>query len=100
LKEAIVAAFQITKIRTVQPFGADHEHIDAAELGGRADWRFDRDYLIGQLRDPDGDRYYTWNGSKRATVVVRGCPRCSFGSYITTLPDSTTTNNLLSLPRF
>ncbi len=95
-----MASFQITKVRTVKPAGAAHDHIDAVELDNRADWRFSRNYIIEQLRKVDGDRYYTWNGVERATVVVRRCPFCFASSYITTLPDDTTTNNLLSLPRF
>jgi hypothetical protein len=95
-----MASFEITRVRTVQPIGAAHEHIDAVELANRSDWRFTRTYIIEQLRKPEGDRYYTWEGNHRATVVVRGCPYCDFGSYITTLPDSTIVNNLLSLPRF
>jgi hypothetical protein len=39
-------------------------------------------------------------GVPEAKVIVAGCPQCGSGDYITTEPDWTTQNNLLSLPRF
>jgi hypothetical protein len=56
--------------------------------------------IAADIRDPNGDRYYTYGGGERADVLVRSCPVCSFRDYITTHPDSTTKNNLLSLPRY
>jgi hypothetical protein len=96
-----MGTFQITRVKTESGWGTSaHEHIAAVELENRADWRYSRDYIIGQLRSVSGDRYYTFGGGQRAGVYVRGCPFCSFGSYITTTPDSTVINNLLKLPRF
>jgi uncharacterized protein DUF3892 len=96
-----MGTFQVTRVRTEWGWGSSqHEHIAGVELENRADWRFSRDYIISQLKSVNGDRYYTFGGGQRAEVYVRGCPLCSFGSYITTTPDSTTTNNLLKLPRF
>jgi hypothetical protein len=99
-KETQVGKFRITRVHTEPGWGSSHEHIAQVELENRADWRFSRDYIIDQLRRLDGDRYYTTANNITADVVQRGCPFCSFGAYITTLPDSTTANNLLKLPRF
>jgi hypothetical protein len=96
----VATAFQITAVHTVKPSDRSHEHIERVELNNNPRARISRAIVIKDLRDPYGDRYYTYGGGYRADVVVRGCPYCSFGSYITTLPDSTTTNNLLTLPRF
>lgn len=97
-----MALFQITKVRTVPghaTFGHRHEHIEQVELGS-SEYRFSVQTVVKDLRDPNGDRYYTLGGGYRADVVVRSCPHCSERDYITTLPDSTTLNNLLELPRF
>jgi hypothetical protein len=95
-----MASFQITKVRTERAYGASHDHISAVELGNRTDWRFNRDYIVGQIRSPSGDRYYTFANGSRADVVVVGCPHCTFRDYIKTTADGTTADNLLSLPRF
>jgi hypothetical protein len=53
------------------------------------------------IRDiKEGHAFYTYADGAEAEVIVAGCPYCSFGEYITTEPDWTTANNLLSLPRF
>jgi hypothetical protein len=97
----MATAVRITAVRTEPGWGySAHEHIAALELENRTDLRVSREWVIEQIRDPNGYRFYTLAGGVRADVVVRGCPSCAFGSYITTLPDNTTTNNLLSLPRF
>jgi hypothetical protein len=84
----------------VQPYGATHEHIAEVELNNNAGMRYSRDVIIADLRNPYGDRYYTYAAGTRADVIVAGCPSCGAGDYITTEPDWTTANNLLSLPRF
>lgn len=95
-----MATYQITKVRTERAYGATHEHISMVELSNRVDQRFSRQTIINDLRSPSGDRYYTLALGERARVIVAGCLYCSFGDYITTEPDWTTANNLLSLPRF
>lgn len=88
---------QITKVRTESGWGlSSHEHIAGVQLADGS--RETRDRVIERIRS--GVHYWTQGGGLQADVVVRGCPYCSFGSYITTLPDSTTTNNLLKLPRY
>jgi hypothetical protein len=93
-----MATFQVTAVRTEQSSGATHAHITHVGIGSdQAVLR--RETVISDLRDPYGDRYYTNAGGKKADVIVAGCPRCTFSDYITTAPDYTTENNLLSLPR-
>lgn len=89
---------EITKVH-VTPGWGDPEHSHIAEIeqaDGTREPREDVIYKISVL----GIGYWTYGGSIRADVVVRGCPYCTFSDYITTLPDSTTENNLLKLPRF
>jgi hypothetical protein len=93
-----VATFEITGVRTVRPAGYDHPHISHVRLG-TSEYLITRATVIADLRSPWGDRYYTYAAGKRADVIVAGCPVCGFGDYITTEPDWTTENNLLSLPR-
>ncbi len=92
-----MSTFQITGVRTEQPSGHTHEHITNVQISGGG--MLTRATVIKDLRDPYGDRYYTYAGGTRADVVVVGCPHCASTDYITTTPDWTTANNLLSLPR-
>lgn len=98
-KETALALYQITEIRTEQPYGASHEHIAYVRLN-HGTTAYSRATVIADLRSPNGDRYYTDGGGVTARVFVAGCPSCTFRDDITTEPDWTTTNNLLSLPRF
>lgn len=93
-----MSLFEITGIRTEETAGNPHEHITGVRIGSSGTV-VPRSTVIADLRSPNGDRYYTFGGGQRAAVVVRECPRCSYSDYITTLPDSTTRNNLLKLPR-
>lgn len=95
-----MATYRISKVRVAETVTDPHEHIAEVELNDREDQRFTRATIVADLRDPNGDRYYTNAGGDRADVVIRTCPDCTFSDYITTLPDSTKKNNLLSLPRF
>jgi Protein of unknown function (DUF3892) len=95
-----VATFEITKVRTEKSASETHEHISMVELNGKENLRFSRSIIVKDLKDPSGDRYYTYAGGERADVILVECPTCTFGDYITTAPDTTTANNLLKLPRF
>lgn len=96
-----MSSFRITSVRTVQAPSRDHSHIVRVRLNGDTSTDgISRETVVSDLRDPYGDRYITYADGERADVVVRGCPRCSRLDYITTTPDSTVKNNLLSLPRF
>lgn len=93
-----MSTFQITGVRTERPYGYTHEHITHVGLATRG-VLLSRATVIADLRNPWGDRYFTYEAGIRADVIVAGCPVCGFGDYITTAPDSTQANNLLSLPR-
>ena len=95
-----MATYEITKVKTEQPVGTAHEHIARVELNSNPAARIPRSTVIADLRNPYGDRYYTLGGGVHADVIVKGCPYCGFGDYITTTPDHTVENNLLKLPRF
>lgn len=95
-----MATYEITAVHTETTASDPHEHITQVELNNRTDQRFLRSTIIRDLKDPNGDRYFTYGGGEYAEVVVRDCPSCGRNDYITTLPDSTTRNNLLKLPRF
>ncbi len=91
--------YEITAVHLVHPPDRTHAHIDRVELGSPS-FRISRDTVIADLRDPYGDRYYTYDGGRRADVVLGSCPHCNAHAYITTAPDYTVENNLLELPKF
>ncbi len=93
-----MSTFEITGVRTEKTDDDPHEHITKVKIG-TGDTLLSRSTVVKDLRDPDGDRYYTYGGGKRADVIVVTCPHCTFRDYITTEPDTTTANNLLSLSR-
>jgi hypothetical protein len=96
-----MATYEITGIRTEETEDDPHEHITRVRLGGtKTGDGIGRAMVVDDLRKPGGDRYYTEGGGKKADVVVVNCPDCAFKDYITTTPDSTKANNLLSLERF
>lgn len=96
-----MSTFEITAVRTAKTTADPHEHITRVRLGSSTSGDgISRATVVADLKNPEGDRYYTYGGGEYATVVVRDCPKCSRTDYITTLPDSTTKNNLLSLPRY
>ena len=90
-----MATFEITAVHTEEPPGYSHPHITEVEINGGTWLR--RSTVIADLEQTDGDRYYTEAGGERANVIAVDCPHCGAGDYITTEPDSTTANNLLSL---
>lgn len=92
-----MATYQITKVRTVQAPGAAHEHIEKVMLADGSEWF--RSTIISDIRDR-GYEFYVEVGGTRARVIVASCLSCSLHEYIRTVADSTTRDNLLSLPRF
>ena len=79
-----------------QNYPSRHDHIEKVKLiDGTIEYRATVIFNIKHLTD----RYFT-NASPPAPVWVHHCPHCHAGDYITTHPDNTPTNNLLSLPRF
>jgi Protein of unknown function (DUF3892) len=94
-----VATYQITAVQVQKTSSDPHEHITSVKIG-TSGAQLSLSTVVANLRNPNGDRYITYGGGERANVYVRTCPRCTFRDYITTTPDGTTKNNLLSLPRF
>lgn len=93
-----MASLEITAVHTESSStGGYHEHIAKVRCSDGTTWS--RATVITDIRT-GRDSYYTYGGGYYADVIVRGCPCCGYGDYITTTPDSTTANNLLSLPRF
>ena len=93
--------YEITKVSVgYSDDGGRHDHITQVELNNSVDQRFTRETIAADLRSPFGDRYYTFAQGTRAEVILDACPHCGRRDYITTTPDWTTANNLLSLPRF
>lgn len=94
-----MASFEITEVHTESSSagGSHHEHIATVRTKGGGEWS--RAIVVKDIRYGN-DSYYTYGGGERADVTVTECPRCDYGDYITTKPDSTTANNLLKLPRF
>jgi hypothetical protein len=73
-----------------------HEHIGRVKLVGQPG-DFTRAQIVQAIKN--GDRFST-NANPPAVVIVHQCPQCKTWDYITTAPDYTPTNNLLSLPRY
>ncbi len=85
----------ITKVHIIPSGYSTHEHIGSVMLtNGTVETRA---MVINNIYG--GDHYAT-NVLPPAGVYVHACPWCGARDYITTHPDSTATNNLLSLPRF
>ena len=93
-----MASLEITAVHTESSsYGGHHEHIAKVKCSDGKVWS--RATVIKDIRT-GRDSYHTYGGGQYADVIVRGCPHCAYSDYITTTPDSTTKNNLLSLPKF
>lgn len=94
----MAATRYIDAVRLVTPYGYSHPHIQLVHLtSGHVLTRAQviQDILYARAT------YYTYRaGVRGAQVIVADCPQCGSGDYITTEPDWTTDNNLLSLPKF
>jgi hypothetical protein len=96
-----MATYRIAEVRVEKTAADPHEHITRVRItGDTSSQGISVSVVAADLRDPNGDRYSTTGGGETASVYVRQCPRCTYRDYITTHPDSTTKNNLLSLPRY
>lgn len=92
-----MASFQIVAVRTDWSTDSSHEHISEVKTSGGSIWS--RATVVKDIRE-GGDSYYTEVDGSKADVIVVECPNCTFDDYIRTTADSTTADNLLSLPRF
>ena len=91
-----MGTFIISAVHLERAPGAAHDHIARVKLTGQT-----RDYARSEIiyAIKAGDRFIT-NAQPPANVYVHACPYCGASDYITTHPDSTATNNLLSLPKY
>jgi hypothetical protein len=90
--------FLIRAVHLERAPGATHDHIARVRLVGFPDSQdYSRAKIIAAINL--GDIFFT-NESPPARVIVHPCPVCSSYDYITTEPDYTTQNNLLSLPKY
>jgi hypothetical protein len=92
-----MASFQIVAVRTESSSSGSHEHISKVKTSGGSEWS--RATVVKDIRE-GGDSYYTEVNGSKADVIVVECPNCTFSDYIKTTADSTTADNLLSLPKF
>jgi hypothetical protein len=94
----MATAHYIDAMHLVKPYGYTHPHIELVHLtSGQVLARASviRDILYGR------GTYYTYRaGTPGAKVIAADCSECGSGDYITTEPDWTPDNNLLSLPKF
>lgn len=92
-------AAQITNVNVVtSSSGAfPHRHISEVKTaGGEILTRSE----VARRIENGTQSFYTYVARSQASVVVVKCPFCTSSDYIRTTADSTTADNLLSLPPF
>lgn len=97
-----MADLRVVCIRKQPSHDDTHHHITHVGIGSDAGYSMLSPVanVIANLKSAVGDRYHVRgvNGA-RSEVIVRRCTRCAHApEYITTTPDWTKTDNLLSLP--
>jgi uncharacterized protein DUF3892 len=91
-----MSTYYISAVHMERAPDATHDHIGRVKILG-AEGDYTRAQIIVWIYE--GHEFYT-NAVPPALVYVHSCPHCGAWDYITTHPDDTTTNNLLSLPRY
>jgi hypothetical protein len=92
-------AAQITNVNIVSSTAGlfPHRHISEVKTaGGEVLTRSE----VARRIENDEQSFYTYVLGSQASVVVVKCPHCTSSDYIRTTADSTTADNLLSLPSF
>jgi Protein of unknown function (DUF3892) len=88
-------AYIVVAVDKEQAPGRSHEHVAAVCTSDRI--KHSRSQVISSINA--GNDWYTSAGGRSAKIaVVSQCGRCNLAPYIRTTADSTTTDNLLSLP--
>jgi Protein of unknown function (DUF3892) len=94
-------AAQITNVNKVSSSAGlfPHKHISEVKTAGGD--VFTRSEVARRIENGE-QSFYTYVAGSQASVVVVKCPHagCSSSDYIRTTADSTTADNLLSLPSF
>jgi Protein of unknown function (DUF3892) len=97
-----MATLRIVCIRKQPTHQDTHHHITHVGIGSDSDYSVLSPVanVIANLKSATGDRYYVLGtGGARSAVIVRQCPHCAHApEIITTTPDWTKSDNLLSLP--
>jgi hypothetical protein len=97
-----MAELRIVCIRKQPSHDSTHHHITHVGIGDESGYSVLSPVanVIANLKSPWGDRYFVLGVSgARSTVIIGKCARCVHApEYITTTPDWTKTDNLLSLP--
>lgn len=89
----IVAVNEVTSNAGIYP----HRHISEVKTAGGEVLK--RSVVVERILKKTQSFYTYVNGSQASVIVVK-CPTCSATDYIKTTADSTTADNLLSLPPF
>jgi hypothetical protein len=90
-----MAIFTVNRVQKGPALDRTHEHIEA--VCTTENKKYLRSQVIASING--GDDWYTSVGGRSAKIiVVSRCSRCTVAPYIRTTADSTTTDNLLSLP--
>jgi hypothetical protein len=93
----IVAVNTSYELTTKGTGGGMHKHI--TEVKTAASRVLTRAEVVSKIKSAT-ESFCTKVDGKEPLVIVVTCPHCSNGSYIRTTDDSTTADNLLSLPSF
>ncbi len=92
-------AAQIVAVNKVTSTAGSHEHRHISEVKTAGKEVLKRSEVVKRIQNGE-QSFYTLLGSSQASVIVVKCPVCSTKDYIKTTADSTTADNLLSLPFF
>jgi Protein of unknown function (DUF3892) len=92
-------AAQIVAVNKVTSTAGSYSHQHISEVKTAGGKIFKRSEVV-KLIDNEEQSFYTLVGSSQASVIVVKCPTCTATDYIRTTADSTTADNLLSLPPF
>jgi hypothetical protein len=90
------ATYYISAIHLERAPDATHYHIGRVKLLD-CEGDYSRAQIIVWIYE--GNLFYT-NADPPALVYIHPCPHCGAWDYLTTHPDGTTVNNLLSLPQY
>jgi hypothetical protein len=91
-----MATYTVNRVHKGLSANGTHEHVEA--ICTTANLKYTRDQVIASINGADD--WYTSVGGRSAKIIVvnNGCGRCHLKPYIRTTADSTTSDNLLSLP--
>ncbi len=92
-------AAQIVAVNKVASTAGPYSHWHISEVKTASGEVLKRSEVVERIQKGTQSFYTYVNGSQASVIVVK-CPTCSTNDYIKTTADSTTADNLLSLPPF